>query len=220
MGDLFGSKKKQKVDIYGELPGRQGLGGQLATFLGKWLGDWGSEGSSIRGTGEAQRLWQGAAVDSGLGRARLRDMLSPGWAERTPEGLLDAEAADKAQTEGDIARARRGLLMQFARHGQTLSSPMMRALADAELGARGALQRRSGERRYSAYQQRLGLLPQLLGMATERPYQAASLLRDMSRLGQGERAMLLRSILGYLTASRGVPVVTSEETRGGLSDLF
>jgi hypothetical protein len=140
-------------------------------------------------------------------------MLSPGWLGETPTGLADVESADRGQTERDIANVSRELLMRFGRHGQTLSSPMMRALAESELTSRGALQRRSGERRYGAYQQRLGMLPQLLQMATSRPYQAAALLRS----GAGD---FLRSILGYLSASKGQPVVTTEQKSGVIGDLI
>ncbi len=94
-----------------------------------------------------------------------------------------------------------------------MSSPMMRALAEAELTARGGLQRRTGERQYGAYQQRLGMLPQLLNLSTSRPYQAAQLLT-------GAGGDFLRSILGYLSASRGTPVVTSEQGSSSASDLL
>ncbi len=179
MGDVFGGKKKQKMHVYGELPGRSQLGQQLGGTLGGWLTNWGTgQGATYPGLSEASDLWRGAQYGANLGGARLREMLEPGWLEQTPTGLADIEAADRAQTERDIANVRR-----------------------------------TGERQYGAYQQRLGMLPQLLNLSTSRPYQAAQLLT-------GAGGDFLRSILGYLSASRGTPVVTSEQGSSSASDLL
>jgi len=196
---LFGGgdgDDEDQLQIYGELPGAGEIGGDLSQALRRWLQSYMAGGAGLPSTGEERALWSGAWPGAQLGQQRLQEILSPGWLTETAPGLQQIEEAEAAQTERDIERMRREILMRFGRAGQTLSSPMVRALTEGELGARQELMGRTGERRLGTYQQRLGMMPGLLAMAIQQPYQAARLL------GQGGTD-LIQALLSYLGASRG-----------------
>jgi hypothetical protein len=210
MDKLFGGGSEQKLNVYGELPGRETLGGSLSDTLSGWLKAYGAGTGGLPGTAEAQNLWSAWKPTTGLGSARLQEMLSPSWLTGTPPGLADIENVERAQTERDIANNARNMLMQFGRAGQTLSSPMVNALTQGDLEARQALMERTGQRRLGSYEERLGMLPQLIQMAQQYPEQALAML--------GERGnALLSVIMQYLQSAKGEPFVTESADQGWLS---
>lgn len=213
MGDtIMGEPSKQRMEVYGELPGLDQVAQQLAPTLGGWLGAWTTGvGQQFPGAQQAQQLWGASAAPAALAGARLGETLSPGWVSETPPGLEMMEAARRAQMEQDLEDMRGNLRMEFGRRGQTFSSPMIGQMARQEMAARQGLADYLGQQRFGAYQQRLGMMPQLMGMAMDQPYKAAAML------GQRGDAMI-NALLQYLAAAKGEPVVLTTGPRKGLLD--
>jgi len=199
------------ISTYGELPGRQSTATQLSTALSGWLkGLGGGGGMTAPGLAEAGQLWSGSQGASGLGNAQLSKMLGGDWLNQTPADLGNLESIERAQMEKNLGTTLGGLKMDYGSKGQTFSSPMIRALADAELGTRQNLEQGQIGRRFGMYEQKLGMLPQLIQMAKDDPYRAAALLQA----GGGQ---LIQQLLQYLQASQGETVVSQQK---GLSDYL
>jgi hypothetical protein len=186
------------VSTYGELPGRQSTGQQLSTALQGWLKGLG--GTTAPGLGEAGQLWSSSQPVAGAGNTQLSKMLSGDWLKETPADWGELEGIERAQMEKNLGTTLGGLKMDYGSKGQTFSSPMIRALADAELGTRQNLEAGQINRRTELYQQKMGMLPQLIQMAKDDPYRAAALLQA----GGGQ---LIQQLLQYLQASKGETVV-------------
>ena len=213
MGDfLFGEEPEQMMHVYGELPGLSELGQQLWPALGGWLGAWTTGvGQQFPGAQQAQQLWAASGAPATAARGRLGEMLSPGWVGETPPGLEMMEAARRGQMEQDLEDMRGNLRMEFGGRGQTFSSPMLGQMARQEMAARQGLADWLGQQRFGAYQQRLGMMPQLMGMAMDQPYKAAGLI------GQRGDAMI-NALLAYLSEAKGDPFVTQSGGSPGLLD--
>jgi len=196
------------VSTYGELPGRQSTGQQLSTALQGWLKGLG--GTTAPGLGEAGQLWSSSQPVAGAGNTQLSKMLSGDWLKETPADWGELEGIERAQMEKNLGTTLGGLKMDYGSKGQTFSSPMIRALADAELGTRQNLEAGQINRRTELYQQKMGMLPQLIQMAKDDPYRAAALLQA----GGGQ---LIQQLLQYLQASKGETVVSQQK---GLSDYL
>jgi hypothetical protein len=196
------------VSTYGELPGRQSTGQQLSTALQGWLKGLG--GTTAPGLGEAGQLWSSSQPVAGAGNTQLSKMLSGDWLKETPADWGELEGIERAQMEKNLGTTLGGLKMDYGSKGQTFSSPMIRALADAELGTRQNLEAGQINRRTELYQQKMGMLPQLIQMAKDDPYRAAALLQA----GGGQ---LIQQLLQYLQASQGETVVSQQK---GLSDYL
>lgn len=214
MGDfLFGTEPEQMMHVYGELPGLSELGEQFWPALSGWLGAWTTGvGQQFPGAQQAQQLWGASGAPDASARARLGEMLGPEWVSETPPGLEMMEAARRAQMEQDLEDMRGNLRMEFGRRGQTFSSPMMGQMARQEMAARQGLSDWLGQQRFGAYQQRLGMMPQLMGMAMDDPYKAAGLI------GQRGDAMI-NALLAYLAAAKGQPHYTQSGGSPGLLDI-
>jgi len=209
MSDLFGGKSETKLNVYGEVPGWEKTATDTGSALSNWLKGLQTGGTTAPGLSETSQLWDQVQGGTGLGMKGLSDWL--GEYKEAP-GLQNIMNADRAQTERDIELARKNTLMQFGGRGQSFSSPMARSMMDAETQARTALQGRTGGYQYGDYSNWRSMQPQLISLALQQPAMAAQLLGS-----QGQA--FIQALLQYLSAGKGQPFTTTEESQGLLGAL-
>jgi hypothetical protein len=194
----------EDLELYGQLPGLNELAQQLWPTLSSWIPNWESGGMpNYPALRPAVGLYRTSMPQYHAAGARLQDMMSPEWLTATAPGLETMSETERAAMERDIDRTQSELIMKYGSHGQTSSSPMVGALADAELGAREAQRTREAQRQYEAYQQKMGMMPGLIQQARGEPYQSAEMVGDRS-------SELIDALLKYLSIAKPQATTTTD----------
>jgi hypothetical protein len=206
MGDLLGGGE-QKAVVYGELPGmKEGAQTYLDAILKLMKTQTPAEGWITGQAGADQGL-------AGLARGREREMLQPGWTERTSPGLDRMFGSWRAQSAEDKAENDRALQMRFGGAGQTLSSPMVEAMAKARTQADRGLEERIGSTQYQDYGRKQGLVSGMLpGIST----------RALGEAGAANQLTYdkLDALMKYILASKGQMQMTQDSGGGLLGDIL
>jgi hypothetical protein len=198
-------KSDEDVEIVGGLPGLEELAGQFWPVLGGWIPNFPRGGEpNYMPLRPAVDLYRSAVPQYHMAGARTQDFLSPEWLTGTAPGLEAMSQAERARMERDIDRTQSELAMRYGSYGQTASSPMVRAMAEAELGAREAQTAREAQRQFGAYQQKLGMMPNLLQMARQEPYQGAQMIGGLTN-------DVIQAVLQYLALAKPTPMTTTDQ---------
>ena len=205
----FGGKKK--ATVYGELPGVGGAGQSFLDTVQKWLSGLQGGGATTPGLGAISGMIPGLTGLSNIAGARAGEMMSPGWLDKTSPGLQKIIDSMQSQNEEDKQKALGATRMRFASAGHGLSSPMMRAELDTQLGADRNLQSQIGNLLYSDYgakrSAQMGMIPGLM----QAPLNAAGTLSSQSM-------NLLQLLLQYATGGRGQ--MAQQQQSGGMNPFL
>jgi hypothetical protein len=179
MGNIF-SRPKSEPQPYEQqpgLPGWQQGAEQLINQLSGWL--------SSPQTMPGYATLAGGMGAAGLGMARRQEMLDPNWlSQRSPiiQQLAESWTRQQRVAEQDIGRK---LKMDYGSMGGAWSSPMVGAIAKAQLGSRENLAQQIGGAEYADYARKLGLQSGAISEEMQRPFQfdQAMMQRLMAVLG-------------------------------------
>jgi hypothetical protein len=168
--------------LVGKLAGMDQLANYIYPLLQQWVPNWerGGEPGYVA-MRPAVGLYRTAMPQFHQAGANLTDMLSEDWLARTDPGVQALAEAGAAASAADAGRVGEDLMRRYGSPGGSPSSAMARTVDRASRKATRAQERRALEREYAAYQQKLGMMPELLQQSRQEPYQAAKMIGDRSR---------------------------------------